>query len=66
MNLTKISGGRQSVTRMLFNFQNDIEISTLSDAEKQDRIRQFELVQSKSDLSRNMQELLGVYLLFER
>ncbi|KAG4073194.1 hypothetical protein HA402_002583 [Bradysia odoriphaga] len=44
----------------------DIESSTLSTAEKQDRIRDFELVQSKSDLSRHMQELLGVYLLFER
>ncbi|KAJ6639692.1 Conserved oligomeric Golgi complex subunit 4 [Pseudolycoriella hygida] len=45
---------------------SDIENSTLTDSEKQDRLKQFELTQSKSDLSRNMQELLGVYLLFER
>lgn len=51
---------------MTYRLQTDIEISTLSDADKESRIRHFESVQSKSDLSRNMQELLGVYLLFER
>lgn len=45
---------------------NDLDSSSLEDEEKSKILKTFEDMLQKSDMSRQMQELLGTYLLFER
>lgn len=45
--------------------QTDLESKLIEDERRSAQIKLFEDALGKSDLSRKMQELLGVYLLFE-
>lgn len=49
-----------------FFLQKDLEDPSVDDEDKVKQIKLMETALTSSDLSRKMQELLGVYLLFER